>query len=275
MRIKNYDTMKVPSLPKNAAEVRTFRNGIFNLVCKMAKGDEAPVFRWISECSNPDAKLLDSMPYPILDRVLGHKLLELSKGTKFSMIFQSLQEEAQKSGRQPKGRKLLWVIFEKYKMEKDKGVALTQSHLLNLRLSGHDIKALEDFRTKFDYIWQALEQADRPSESATRSHLFEQLKNHPKLQLTIDKYRNASSGSSKRSSQWLYDKLVEAIEIHQLEENSTNIEKSLSSIGHKVDANPAKNDKPQKNEKTEKPKAEKPPKPDKPDKPKEQPDKSK
>ena len=275
MRIKGYDTMKLPNLPKNAAEVRTFRNGVYNLVCKMAKGDEAPVFQWISRCSDPDAVLSDSMPYPILDRVLGNKLLELSKGTRFAMHFQSLQEEAQKSGRQPKGRKLLWVVFEKYKMEKDKGVALTQSHLLGLKLSGNDIKALEDFRSKFDYIWQALEPGDRPSESATRSHLFEQLKNHPKLHLTIDKYRNASSGSSKRSSQWLYGKLIEAIEIHQLEENSTNIEKSLSSIGQKVDANPAKNEKQTKTEKTEKPKTEKPSKPDKTDKPKEQPDKSK
>ena len=283
MRIKSYDTIKVPSLPKSAAEARSFRNAVFNTVCKMAKGDEAPVFAWIMECMKPNVDLSDSLPYPVLDRVLGSKLLELSKSTRFAMHFQTVQEEAQRVGRQPKGRKLLWIIFEKYKMEKDKGVALTQSHLLNLKVSGNDIKALEDFRNKFDFIWQALETAERPSESAVRSLLFEQLKSHPKLQLTIDKFRNASSSSSKRTSAWLYEKLVEVIEIHQLEENSANIEKSLANIGNqnqqKTDAhgNAAKPQKPQKNEKSakqneqEKPdkpsKSEKPSKADKPDKP--------
>ena len=276
MRIKNYDTMKLPSLPKNAAEVRVFRNSVFNTVCKMSKGDEAPVFAWVQECANPKADLSNSAPYPILDRVLGCKLLELSKSTRFAMHFQSIQEEAQKFGRQPKGRKLLWVILEKYKMEKDKGVALTQSHLLNLKLLGNDVKALEEFRSKFDYIWQALEPSDRPAETAVRSHLFEQLKHHPKLQLAIDKFRNASSSSSKRTSKWLYEKMIETIEICQLEENSANIEKSLANIG-KVDAN-ANPAKPEKGKRDKEGKADKqtkeskPSKASKPDKPnKEQP----
>ncbi|CAL1133144.1 unnamed protein product, partial [Cladocopium goreaui] len=35
---------------------------------------------------------------------------------------------------------------------------------------GSDIKALEDFRNKFDFIWQALEVSDRPSDSSLRMH---------------------------------------------------------------------------------------------------------
>ena len=63
-------------------------------------------------------------------------------------------------------------------MEKDRGVALTQHHLLSLRVTGNDIKALEEFRTKFDYIYQALDTGERPTDSAMRSLMFEQLKNH-------------------------------------------------------------------------------------------------
>ena len=65
---------------------------------------------------NPNAKLANSLPPPLLDRVLGSKLLELSKGTRFAM--QTVQEEAQKLGCQPKGRHLLWTVFEKFKMER-------------------------------------------------------------------------------------------------------------------------------------------------------------
>ena len=37
----------------------------------MAKTDEAPVFRWVQNCTKPSVDLSDSLPYPILDRVLG------------------------------------------------------------------------------------------------------------------------------------------------------------------------------------------------------------
>ena len=197
MRTEAYETLKLPSLPKNAAEARTFKNTIYSMICKLAKTDEGPVFAWISECEKPNANVNDSLPYPLLDRVLGSKLLELSKSTRFSMLSQSLQESSQKVGRQPKGRMLLHTIFEKYKMEKDRGVALTQHHLLSPRVTGNDIKALEEFRTKFDYIYQALDSGERPTDSAMRSLMFEQLKNHPKMALVIDKFRNASSSSSR------------------------------------------------------------------------------
>ena len=271
MRVKQYDNVKLSALPKSAADARAFRNSTFNLVCKFAKGDERKVFAWIQECVDPTAysKLEDSNPFPLLDRVLGSKLLELAKGTRFALHFQTIQETAQKLGRQPKGRQLLWVIFERYKMERDRGVALTQNHLLNLKMSGSDVKALEDFRNKFDFIAQALEVTDRPSDTAIRSLLFEQLKSHPKMQLTIDKFRNASSSSSKRTWNWLYEKLVEAIEIHQLEENTVSIEKSLANIGNKeTPAAPAKEKDKEKPSKEKSSKESKPSKPDKPDKPK-------
>ena len=57
-----------------------------------------------------------------------------------------------------------------------------------------------------------------------------QLKNHPKMALVIGKFRNASSSSSKRTAQWLYEKMVEVVEIHQLEENTQSVDKNLSQI---------------------------------------------
>ena len=190
MRVKQYDHLKIPNLPKSASDARAFRNSVFNLVCKLAKGDEEPVLKWIEKCVDPKAfeSLNDSLPFPLLDRVLGSKLLELSKNIRFAMHFQTMQEAYQRKHRQPKGRQLLWIIFEKNKMERDRGVALTQSHLLNLNMQGSDIKALEGFRNKFDFMWQALEVSDRPSDSSLRSLLFEQLKSHPKLQLAIGRF---------------------------------------------------------------------------------------
>ena len=42
MRIKAYDTFKIPALPKSAAEARGFRNQLKSSITKIQKGDEAP-----------------------------------------------------------------------------------------------------------------------------------------------------------------------------------------------------------------------------------------
>ena len=258
MRIKGYDSMKFPSIPKNAAESRGYRNSVYSAICKLSKKDEAEVLQWVSACHSASSTAeLPPGKFPVLDRMIGHKLLEAARGTRFSLEFQTLQEAYQKKGKQPLGRALLWTVLQKYKLDKDRGAALSQHHLLALRIEGTNIKSLVEFKSKFDYCVGSLEQTDMPADSALRSLLFEHLKSHPKLALSIDKFREAKSGSSKRTWKWLYQKMEEAIEIEQLDENTGHVEKALQSTGgHKVPANPAKKDakeeNPSKNPKKEK-----------------------
>ena len=64
------------------------------------------------------------------------------------------------------------------------------------------------------------------------------------MALSIDKFREAKTGSSKRTWLWLYQKMEEAIEIDQLDENTGHVEKALQSTGgHKVNAGPSKPEK--------------------------------
>lgn len=250
--------MKFPSIPKNAAESRGYRNSVYSAICKLSKKDEAEVLQWVSACHSASSTAeLPPGKFPVLDRMIGHKLLEAARGTRFSLEFQTLQEAYQKKGKQPLGRALLWTVLQKYKLHKDRGAPLSQHHLLALRIEGTNIKSLVEFKSKFDYCVGPLEQTDMPADSALRSLLFENLKSHPKLALSIDKFREAKSGSSKRTWKWLYQKMEEAIEIEQLDENTGHVEKALQSTGgHKVPANPAKKDakeeNPSKNPKKEK-----------------------
>ena len=156
-----------------------------------------------SSDSDDASEFDDSGAYPLSDKVLGYKLLEAARGTKFSFDFQAAQETSQRLGYQPRGRLLLWMVFQCYRLEKDRGAALTQHHLLSLTVAGNDVKGLEDFKQKFNYVWEALDVNERPTDNGVRSLLFEQLKNHPKMALHIDKYRNSSSSSSKRTWKWL------------------------------------------------------------------------
>jgi hypothetical protein len=73
--------------------------------------------------------------------------------------------------------------------------------------------------------------------------LYENLKHHPLLALAIVKYRASKGTSSKRTSQWLVDRMEEAIALHQQDEDTSFVEKALQTTGGKVNANPANPDK--------------------------------
>jgi len=148
----------------------------------MAKGDETPMCNWISECSTvEDDAMLRTHDLPVLDRLLGAKLLGLAaKNPKFALEFETVQEKAQKRGRLPKGRFLLWYIFQKFRLEQDRGTALFQHRLLSLKISSdQSVKSLEEFKQRFDYCMGSLEVGEHPTEASLRS-LFENLQNHPK-----------------------------------------------------------------------------------------------
>ena len=80
------------------------------------------------------------------------------------------------------------------------------------------------------------------------------------MALAIDKYREARQGSSKRTSTWLYGKMIEAIEISQMDVNTTSVDKALTVGGQEskisgAQADPKTKTK-EKPEKTSKPKKE-------------------
>ena len=237
---------------------------IVSAICKLCKGDEGPLATWVQRCAlaKNASEFQNVGNYPLLDRTLGHKLLKNARGSKFSLDFQALQEKCQKVGKQPSGRALLWFILNKYSLDKDRGASLSQHHLLSLKLHGKDVKALEEFRQRMLYIMGSLEQSEMPQESALRSMLYEQ----PLMALAIDKFRCAKEGSSKRTAQWLMEKIDETIELVQQDENTAFVEKDLQTTGGKkgeAPANPAKPDRSSK----DKPAKDKPSKVDKPDKP--------
>ena len=249
MRIKGYDNLKISSIPKNAAECRGFKNQVISAICKLCKGDEAPLVAWIQCCAiaKTATEFQNVGNYLLLDRTLGHKLLENARGSKFSLDFQALQEKCQKVGKQPSGRALLWFILNKYSLDKDRGASLSQHHLLSLKLHGKDVKSLEDFRQKILYIMGSLEHEEMPQESALRSMLYENVKHHPLMALAIDKFRSAKEGSSKRTSTRLMEKIdetIESIELAQQDENTSFVEKALKTTGGTKDtpAGPSKPD---------------------------------
>lgn len=96
MRVKQHDDqIKIPALPQDAANCRSFRNAVFLVgVANLSRMMKARVFRWINRCNiSEDGKEFKcSKDFPILDRKLGAKLLESAKSTKFALEFPTHQE---------------------------------------------------------------------------------------------------------------------------------------------------------------------------------------
>jgi len=86
--------------------MRLFKNQVVSAICKTCKGDETPLVAWMQRCSyvKDPTEFASAGNYPVLDRTLGHKLLDNARGTRFSLDFQASQEKCQKEGKHPSGR---------------------------------------------------------------------------------------------------------------------------------------------------------------------------
>ena len=100
--------------------------------------------------------MLRTNDFPVLDRRLGAKLSQLAANNpRLALEFQTIQERAQQRGRLPKGRYLLWYIFQTCRLDRDRGTAFSQHHLLSLKISSDQtVKSLEEFKQRFDYLKQ-------------------------------------------------------------------------------------------------------------------------
>ena len=195
MRTKAYEKLRVSSLPKSAAEMRTWKNSLVSQLGTFCRSSEAPLMRWISNALDGKESEEVDLSFPVLDRVLGSKLLEAGKGSRFSVDFQSLQERSYRKGLQVSGLTLLSKICRKFMLDKERGMSLSQQHLLALKPQGAEIKDLEVFRDRVEFVLAALDEDERPAEGIMRTWIYECLKNIPKLALKIDKYRESEVGS--------------------------------------------------------------------------------
>ena len=219
MRIKSCDKLKLSSLPKTASDFRPWQNALFASIAQCSKQSEERVYGWLHLASgDEDVSANDS--FPILSRVLGTKLLELSKGSRFQLEFQSIQEKDRLQKRHPSGLVLLQRI--------ERGMALNSQHLLALKPAGNEIKDLESFRDKALYVLSGLDEEEQLNEGMLRPWLYEALKKIPAMQFKIEKFREAPPKDPIRTFDWLWSKLGETLDEAQHDTNSTSIMTSLT-----------------------------------------------
>ena len=135
-------------------------------------------------------------------------------------------------------------------MDKERGMSLSQQHLLALKPPGHEVRDLEIFR-RVEYVMSSLDTDEMPSESILRTWLYESLKSNPKLALKIDKYKEAAVGSKVQSREWLWNAMLDVIDESQHDANTASILATLKAKVDSASAAVAKDEKKKKNKKAE------------------------
>jgi len=102
-------------------------------------------------------------------------------------------------------------------------------HLLSLQLTGKTLKEVGDFAKKTNYVLHGLKPEDRPAENTLHAWLWHQVKRVPMLNRVTERVRNSSSGSRKRTFDWLWSQIAEELRERRHDSNFENVSKGLQS----------------------------------------------
>ena len=208
-KVKEADEIKLTALPSASL----FKDWAHSLARKVANAtsltDEA--LKWILEVSlegQTFERLADSGSCGSLDGKLFAALEDKVKG-QLALDVTLKQRELQNAMTMMKGRQLLWMIHQHYK------VSAVDTEL-------HDYKSFQSLRMRnnnlaaFVHEWETclMNMSQVPSEAILHSAFFDQISTHPDLRLDIAHYNRLPQDSPDRSFRWL-KQIVDA----QLERN--------------------------------------------------------
>ena len=230
-RYKALQSVKVESLPQDAAAFRSWKNGLVTKLCSIDITGSDIVLGWVLEALDPNADLNASecMFLPRLDAYLAAVLTEPKhlRGD-LGVQFQSYVEQCQQNRVSPKGRYMLQLIARRFQLDLNRGANLTQQSLLEMTLDSHTPDALSKFIERIELVLNSIPQSHQPSELTKFTWLFSRLRHCRAMQRFIDRIKDAREGSHVRTWDWLYGKL-QTVAIEQREDaNEESVRRSIS-----------------------------------------------
>ena len=229
IRLKSLSDLTFLSPPENAAQARGFINQTLMAIGKVQRtaGDE--VYKWGQDCMTLTEGELKADPrFPRLDREIAAKLIRSCRKGRFGLMFQQqVEQERTRSGGMPNGRCMLRAIFRHFQLERDRIGMLAERNLLNTRLAGGSLQDLEDFRDKYLYVLTTIPDADLPEPSTLFNHLIDELDKCPTLKPKVEKARESKPGSHRRTTEWLWNCVDIALELHQQKINRQEFDRTL------------------------------------------------
>ena len=231
---KDLSLVKIEQLPINAAQFRSWRNAFITKTCAIDQTGQDIILTWISEAFNVEDG--DQLHYSgVLPRLDAHlaSLLADTKHLKseIGMSYQSYIERCQMAGRSPKGRFMIWLLAQQFRLDMQRGANLTEQSLLELECENFTYNGLKAFIEKIEYVLNAIPFEHQPSERTKFTWLFGRVKKCRMIQRHIDRVKDSSPDSHRRSFEWLFDKLKTALWEIREDQNEESIRAALQPKG--------------------------------------------
>ena len=231
---KDLSLVKIEQLPINAAQFRSWKNAFITKTCAIDQTGQDIILTWISEAFNVEDG--DQLHYSgVLPRLDAHlaSLLADTKHLKseIGMSYQSYIERCQMAGRSPKGRFMIWLLAQEFRLDMQRGANLTEQSLLELECENFTYNGLKAFIEKIEYVLNAIPFEHQPSERTKFTWLFGRVKKCRMIQRHIDRVKDSSPDSHRRSFEWLFDKLKTALWEIREDQNEESIRAALQPKG--------------------------------------------
>jgi predicted nucleic acid-binding Zn-ribbon protein len=197
---KEADSIKIPQLP-TAAQFKAWKNSVRSAISSASK-IPAEAFQWVLEAEDAEAtyeKLHDCpKKFDTLDAKLAAALTNICKGELSRKVILKTEEEA-KAKRLIRGRQILWLVYEDYRINEEAGSLTDLSDLMKVVLRKDQSKTEHLFRFMMNWDSVLAGMSNPPSEDNLQVMLFDQVKHVPCLATDVAIYDRASPGSEDRS----------------------------------------------------------------------------
>ena len=223
--------VKIDQLPSTAAQFRSWRNSFLTKTCAIDQTGQDIILTWLTEAFNSESgeHLHNAGALPRLDSHLASLLADTKHlKSELGMSYQSYIEKCQMSGRSPKGRFMIWLLAQQFRLDLQRGANLTEQSLLELDVESFSYSGLKSFVEKIEFVLNSIPYEHQPSERTKFTWLFGRVKRCKVIQRHIDRIKDSSADSHRRSFDWLFGKIKTALWEMREDQNEESIKNALS-----------------------------------------------
>ena len=212
-RYKDLKDLKLPQLPKDSVGFRSWRNALLTQFASIDRTGQARVLRWLQICVRPEVTNTEIAFFqnnpeqlPRLDSYLASQLSDARhmKG-EFGLEVQAYIERAHSHGVLPSGRAMLAMLSRRFRVDRVRGATVTQQTLLAITLDGFSYSQMQTFKERVEYVLNGIAPEHWPSDETLFSWFYAKIKPSRGMQRVIDKVKDSSPTSRRRTFAWLWE----------------------------------------------------------------------
>ena len=206
-------TIEIPDIPHDALAENDFWSTLKSRVSTIDKSAEDHLTAWIDipytllgGHEEVHRKLHENSQGLVkLDRHLCNKIYEKAKNHPvFGIRFKSYIERCHKLNRSGRGRVLLSMIAQRFRLDRARGNTITMLQLYKLKLQGYKKSDVQIFVNKVRFMLQNLRDDEVKDKKMLYQWLYEQFKDWHAIEREMGQIRRSNWDSTKRSFKFLW-----------------------------------------------------------------------